>query len=364
MHEALQRALEAVTPVNTSLEAEAQAHLDSLTKPPGSLGRLEELARRIYALQDGGARHPHKDRPFLQVDPARICTIAGDHGVVDQGVSLFPREVTRQMVMNFVAGGAAVNVLSKVAGAELVAVDAGSCGEGYPESPGLVQRKIAPGSEDFTKAPAMSAAQCGQALALGLELAEKAAADGMRTLGMGEMGIGNTTPATALYCALFGLEPLAVAGPGAGLPPEGVRRKAEVVARGLERHRETVASGDPLEILACLGGYEIAALVGLAVGAARHRLLLLVDGFISTAAYAVAWKLCPPVAHCAVFAHVSAEPGHRAALEAMGARPLLDLDMRLGEGTGGALSLMLARSAAAIYNDMATFAEAGVSSGD
>lgn len=364
MSDILREALVAVQSVDRSLEAEAQAHLDSLTKPPGSLGRLEELARRIYVLQGGGRKHPEKQRSLLQVDPARIFTVAGDHGVVAQGISLFPQEVTRQMVGNFVAGGAAVNVLCRTAGAELLAVDAGSCGGAYTESPMLLQRKIAPGSQDFLQGPAMTRGQCEQALELGLELADNAAAEGLRTVGMGEMGIGNTTPATALYCALFGLKPMEVAGPGTGLPPQGVQRKADVVGQALQRHKAVVESGEPLDILACLGGYEIAVLAGLAIGAAKHKLLLLVDGFISGAGYAVAWKLCPGVADCAVFAHVSAEPGHSKALQAMGARPLLDLGMRLGEGTGGALALMLVRSAAAIFNEMATFAEAGVSSSE
>lgn len=364
MNQRIATVVGAVEHIDQKYETEAQKLLDSLTKPQGSLGRLEDLAKRLYAIQKGGAVNPKRPaRRMLQVDPARIHTIAGDHGVVDTGVSLFPKEVTRQMMANFVAGGAGVNVLSRVAGAELIAVDAGSCGGAYPESAQLVQKKVAPGTKNFVEGPAMEIEQCEKALELGMDLADKAAAEGIRSIGMGEMGIGNTTPATALYCAYFGLAPLEVAGPGTGLPPEGVRHKAEVVGTGLELHAGTIAGGDPLEILAALGGYEIAALAGMAIGAARNRMALLVDGFIATSAYATAWKMCPAVADYAFFAHVSAEPGHAKALETMGARPLLDLGMRLGEGTGAAMSLLILRSAAAIFNEMATFEEAGVSEG-
>ncbi len=359
----IHEAIKAVRPVRQELEAEARAHLDTLTKPRGSLGRLEDLAARIYCIQNGGVLDPGRNRRLLSVDPARIHTIAGDHGVVAAGVSLFPQEVTRQMVLNFCAGGAAINVLCRTAGAQLLAVDAGSCGPEYPETAGLVQRKIAPGTENFLEAPAMSTEQCVAAVELGLDLAQAAARDGVRCVGLGEMGIGNTTPAAALYCALFGLTPEQAAGPGTGLPPEGVRRKAEVIGQALQRHAPAVTSGDGLEILAALGGYEIAALAGLSMGAAQHGLLLLVDGFIASAAYAVAWRLCPAVADHAFFAHASAEPGHQAALRAMGAAPLLDLGMRLGEGTGAALALPLLRAAVNVFNDMATFAEAGVSDG-
>jgi nicotinate-nucleotide--dimethylbenzimidazole phosphoribosyltransferase len=356
-------AVNAVRPVRRELEAEARAHLENLTKPRGSLGRLEDLAARIYCIQRGGVPDQNRNRRLLSVDPARIHTIAGDHGVVAAGVSLFPQEVTRQMVLNFCAGGAAINVLCRTAGAQLLAVDAGSRGPEYPETSGLVQRKIAPGTENVLEAPAMNTEQCAAAVELGLDLAEAAAKDGVRCVGLGEMGIGNTTPAAALYCALFGLTPEQVAGPGTGLPPEGVRRKAEIIDQALRYHAPVVASGDGLAILAALGGYEIAALAGLSIGAARHGLLLLVDGFIASAAYAVAWRLCPAVADHAFFAHASAEPGHQAALRAMGADPLLDLGMRLGEGTGAALALPLLRAAVNVFNEMATFSEAGVSDG-
>ncbi len=363
MSERIHDAVRAVRPVRRELEAEARAHLDNLTKPRGSLGRLEDLAARIYCIQEGGLLDQTRDRRLLYVDPARIHTIAGDHGIVAAGVSLFPQEVTRQMVLNFTAGGAAVNVLCRTVGAQLQAVDAGSCGPEYPETAGLMQRKIAPGTNNFLEAPAMSAEQCRAAVELGLDLADTAAEDGVRCVGLGEMGIGNTTPAAALYCALFGMTPEQAAGPGTGLPPEGVRHKAAIINQALQRHAPAIASGDGLEILAALGGYEIGTLTGLSIGAARRRMLLLVDGFIASAAYAVAWRLCPAVADYAFFAHASAEPGHNTALQAMGAAPLLDLGMRLGEGTGAALALPLLRASANVFNDMATFAEAGVSDG-
>ncbi len=359
--QAVHHVCETIRPLEQGLRQEAQQHLDSLTKPQGSLGRLEELACQVYAIQERGEARSNSPRRRLSVDPARIHTVAGDHGVVQAGVSLFPQEVTRQMVLNFVNGGAGINVLCRTAGAQLLAVDAGSCGGGYPEAPGLLQRKVAPGTANFLEGPAMTPEQCAAALQLGFDLAATATQEGIRTLGLGEMGIGNTTPATALYCALFGLEPATVTGPGTGLPPEGVRRKTQVVEHALARHGTVVAGGDPLAILTALGGLEIATLTGLALGAARWRRLLLVDGFITGAAYAVAWRLCPSVADYAVFSHASAEPGHVRALAAMQARPLLDLGLRLGEGTGAALALQIVRSAVNIFNDMATFAEAGVS---
>lgn len=345
--------LAGIAPVDPGLAPAAQARLDNLTKPRGSLGRLEELALRLVCIQGGAAP---------AADPARVYTIAGDHGVAAQGVSRFPQEVTRQMVQNFVNGGAAINALARVNSVDLKVVDAGCLGPDFAPHPSLVRRKVAPGTADLTQGPAMSRDQCLEALLLGASLAETAAAEGFRSLGAGDMGIANTTPSTALYCAFFGLDPREVAGPGTGLAPEGVRRKAEVVRRGLAANAVAVASGDPLRILAALGGLEIAALAGLILGAARWRLAVAVDGFISTAAYAAAWKLAPAAADYAFFSHASAEPGHARVMQALGVRPLLHLDLRLGEGTGSVLALSLLRSACAVYNDMASFAAAGVSS--
>jgi nicotinate-nucleotide--dimethylbenzimidazole phosphoribosyltransferase len=344
--------LSRVTPVDASLAAKAQAHLDDLTKPRGSLGRLEELAQRLFVIQGGQAP---------KADPAVIFTCAGDHGVAAEGVSLYPQEVTRQMVLNFLGNGAAINVLAKQAGADLIVVDAGTAGGSYPEHPRLVQSKVAPGTANMAKGPAMTREQCLKALLLGARLAEDAAARGCRTLGTGDMGIANTTPSTALYCAWLGLAPEAITGPGTGLDADGVSRKAKVVATCLFANKAAVDSGDPLAVLAALGGFEIACLAGLILGAAANKMAVLVDGFISTAACLAATRLAPASADYCFFSHASAEPGYQAVMKALDAKPLLDLGLRLGEGTGAALALMLLRSSAAIFNEMATFSQAGVS---
>lgn len=344
--------LTAITPIDTSLAKPGQARLDDLTKPKGSLGLLEDLALQTYMIQGG---------TLPTADPARCYTVAGDHGVVAEGVSLFPQEVTRQMVLNFVSGGAAINVLTNTAGAEIFVVDAGSCGEGYDEHPKLIQNKIAPGTANMAQGPAMTQDQCLQALLLGVRLADQAKTDGVNTLLTGDMGIGNTTPSTALYCAFLGLEPEAMTGPGTGLDSKGVAGKAQVIAKALTVNGDAVNSGDPLNILAALGGLEIATLAGLILGGAKNHQLVLVDGFISTAAYLAAWKLCPTVADYCVLSHASAEQGHKKAVAAMGLRPLLDLSMRLGEGTGAAMALMVVRAACDIMGKMATFSQAGVS---
>ena len=351
MQEEFKRAVESVRPVDRSLAEAGQAHIDNLTKPKGSLGRLEELALQLYLVQEGAP----------VADPMRIYTVAGDHGVNDEGVSLYPQEVTRQMILNFLNGGAGINVLAGTANAQLYVVDAGSCGGGYDEHPQLIQAKVAPGTANLAKGPAMTREQCLQALLLGISLADRAAADGVRVLGTGDMGISNTTPSTALYCAYLGLAPEAVTGPGTGLDAKGVTSKAEVVGRGLAVNREAVESGDPVAVLAALGGFEIAALAGLILGGAKNRQLVCVDGFISTAAYVAAWKICPDVRDYCVISHASAEPGHAEAVRALGLKPLLDLGFRLGEGTGAACAMYLVRSAADMYNKMATFAAAGVS---
>ncbi|PKN07784.1 MAG: nicotinate-nucleotide--dimethylbenzimidazole phosphoribosyltransferase [Deltaproteobacteria bacterium HGW-Deltaproteobacteria-8] len=356
LHAALAAVIDTIKPVDRALAAPGQAHLDSLTKPQGSLGRLEELALQLYMVQ-GGAKP--------KADLCRVYTVAGDHGVVAEGVSLFPQEVTRQMVMNFVTGGAGINVLARTAGAELFVVDAGCLGGPFDEHPNLIQGKVAPGTANLALGPAMTIEQCTKAVLLGVDLADRALAAGVRVLGTGDMGIGNTTPSTALYCAYLGLDPDSMTGPGTGLDKAGVSHKVEVIKRGLAANAAAVSSATgpdgALKILAALGGYEIACLAGLILGGAKNRQLVCVDGFISTAACVAAWKLCPATADYTVLAHASAEPGHKLALEKMGKAPLLHLGLRLGEGTGAAIAMFLLRSAAAIYNEMASFASAGVS---
>ena len=354
MRAQLDAVLKAISPVDLGLEPAARAHLDNLTKPRGSLGRLEDLAARLVCIQGGGAP---------KADPARIYTVAGDHGVAAEGVSLFPQEVTRQMVLNFVNGGAGINVLCKTSGAQLFVVDAGCLGGPFPDHPALIQGKVAQGTANLAQGPAMTMDQCVQALFLGVSLADRAAAQGVRVLGTGDMGIANTTPSTALYCAYLGLSPREITGPGTGLSKDAVARKAEVIERGLKANAGAVASGDALAILAALGGLEIACLAGLILGGAKNHQVVCVDGFISTAAYAAAWKLCPRVREYCVLSHASAEPGHARAVAGLGLKPVLDLGMRLGEGTGAAMTVFVLRCAADIYNQMASFAEAGVSEG-
>jgi nicotinate-nucleotide--dimethylbenzimidazole phosphoribosyltransferase len=350
----LQSALDRMGPLDPSHFDLAQPRLDSQTKPRGSLGTLERIACRLVALAGGGT-------PCA--DPARVYTCAGDHGVAAQGVSLFPQEVTRQMVENFVHNGAAINVLTRTAGVDLKVVDAGCLGGPFPEHPALIQCKVAPGTRDFTTGPAMTRQQCLAALENGVRLALTARDDGMRTLCTGEMGIANTTPATALFCAYLGLDPGTVTGPGTGLNAEGIRHKIRVIERALALHAPVVAAGDPIDTLACLGGFEIATLAGMLLGGASLGMALVVDGFISASAFAAARAIHPCVAEHAFFAHASAEPGFAAVMGALGGRPLLDLGMRLGEGTGAAMAVFILRCAANLYNDMATFAAAGVNSG-
>lgn len=362
VRDTLAKITNAIKPVDKKYEAQAQARLDNLTKPKDSLGRLEDLARDLYCLRK--THDPDQEKIFLS--PARIYTVAADHGVAAQTgeVSLYPQAVTRQMVQNFLSGGAAVNVLARTCGADLFVVDAGVAGEEFPDTHGLVRAKVAPGTRDLRHEPAMTDEQCALALSLGASLAKEAAEQNVRTLLTGEMGIGNTTASTALFCAYFGLEPEAISGPGTGLDQEGVSRKAKAVAQALKIHEAVVASQDPAAILAALGGLEIATLAGLILGGAAQGQAVIIDGFIATAACAAAWKIAPQVKDYCFFAHASAEPGHAKALKAMGAKPLLDLGLRLGEGTGAALALTLLRSAGSIFNDMATFGDAGVSTAE
>lgn len=348
---ALAAACNAVRPLDPLRLAEARTHLDNLTKPLGSLGRLEELAQKLFAVQESAP---------LTARPARMLTIAADHGVVEEGVACCPKELTALMVRNFLNKGAGINCLCAEAGAELIVVDAGVDADPFPEHPLLVRARIARGTANMAKGPAMTVEQCQKALELGLRLADEAAAQGVRVLGTGEMGIGNTTASSALFCAYCGFSPAEVTGMGAGVPKAGLEHKAKVIATALGVNAGAVNSGDPVAIMAAVGGLEIAALAGVILGGAANRLMVMIDGFISTAAYAAAWKLAPAVADYCVFCHGSAEAGHRRVLEHLNQRPLLDLDMRLGEGTGAALGFYLLACAARVYNDMATFESAGI----
>lgn len=354
MQQAFTTICQSVFPVNDTLGIAAQAHLDNLTKPQGSLGRLEELAVRLYCIADGV-------RP-LTVDPAVMFTVAGDHGVVQENIAIFPQAVTRQMVQNFLQQGAGINVLSRVAGIDMRVVDAGCAGGSFAAHPMLLDCRLGDGTANLARQAAMSRETCLQGLLHGVALADTAAEAGKRCVGVGEMGIGNTTPATALYCALLNLQPEVMTGPGAGADSKMINHKIQVIKTALNLHAAAIEAGDPLDIIAALGGFEIVVMAGIMLGAARKRLPIVVDGFISTAAYVVARALCPAVAGYAFLSHASAEPGYVRALAALHTgRPLLHLDLRLGEGTGAALAIPLLRASAAIFNEMATFDQANVS---
>lgn len=345
----LKQTLESVRPADRSLAPAIQAHLDDLTKPQGSLGRLEEIAMR-YGLATGTTRPgPAK---------CRIYCFAGDHGVADEGVSAFPKEVTPQMVFNMLSGGAAVNVFSRHVGAELKIVDMGVDTE-FVDAPGLLRHKVARGTANLAQGPAMTLAQTTQALETGIALAAQAADDGVTLLGTGEMGIANTTPATALFAAFLGLAPADITGRGTGVDDARLKHKIAVIEKGLAVNRAALT--DPLATLAALGGFEIAGITGLVLGAAARKIPVVVDGFISTAGALAAIKLKPAAADYLFFSHLSEEAGHRVIMKTLGIKPILDLGMRLGEGTGAALAMTLINAALKMSTEMATFSSARVS---
>jgi nicotinate-nucleotide--dimethylbenzimidazole phosphoribosyltransferase len=320
-----------------------------LTKPPGSLGRLEELSIRLAAMTG------RLDPPL---DQAVVFTLAGDHGVVEEGVSAYPQEVTAQMVLNFLGGGAAVNVLARELGARVVVADLGVAAD-LPSHPALRSIKIRPGTANITRGPAMSLEEAAAALAAGRRLVQDEAAAGLDVALTGDMGIANTTASACLVCHFTGLDAAQVVGRGTGVDDAGLARKVAAVRRALEVNAE--AAAEPLGALAALGGLEIAGLVGVILEAASLRRPVIIDGFISTAAALAAAAVAPGCRDYMVAAHRSQELGHTAALAGLGLRPLLDLDLRLGEGTGALLALPILRAAVRILNEMATFEEAGVS---
>jgi nicotinate-nucleotide--dimethylbenzimidazole phosphoribosyltransferase len=345
----LQRLLDSIAAPDGAAGEEAQRRLDQLTKPRGSLGRLEELARRLAEIT--GACPP----PLTH---AVIFTLAGDHGVADEGVSAYPQVVTAQMVETFLRGGAAVNVLARHVGARVVIADLGVAGP-LPAHPGLDGCRIASGTRNMTRGPAMTRDQAVAGIEAGIALVERERGRGLDLIGTGEMGIGNTTAASAMVAALTGASPAEVTGPGTGVTPEGLARKQRAVARALAANRPD--PGDGVGVLSGLGGFEIAGLAGVVLAGAAHRIPVIVDGFIATAAALAAVRIRPEARHVLLASHRSAEPGHGRALAALGLEPYLDLGMRLGEGTGAALGIGLARAAGRILTEMATFKSAGVS---
>lgn len=332
----------------TDIADQVRAHWNALTKPRGSLGRLETEVLRLAQIQGD---------PKPRVHRAAVYVFCGDHGITEENVSAYPQAVTREMMKNFVAGGAAINVLCRRGAMETVVVDAGVCGE---KIEGVLDRRIAQGTRNFLKRPAMDEAQVRAAMEAGIELSQDAARR-FDVVGLGEMGIGNSTSASALLSAFLGIHPENSAGRGAGLDDGGLAHKRSVVTEALSRHAAYVQQTKPIEILALFGGFEIAMMAGFILGAASRRLPVVVDGFICGAAFLAAWKLCPRLLDFVIFAHRSAEPGHTLLLDSLGRKPLLDLELRLGEGTGAAMAIALLRSAVYLYREMATFSQASVS---
>lgn len=338
-----------VREIDGAMRAAASARQLQLTKPLGSLGQLEDLAVRLAELQ--GAENPTVDR-------VSIVVFAADHGIAAEGVSLFPQSVTVEMIRNFARGGAAISVAARQLGAELEVVDVGAAVDpGLLD--GVVSARLGCGTANFLHQPAMDEKQLTGALAAGRDAVLRAAERRAQLFIGGEMGIANTTAATAVACALLDADPGELAGPGTGLDSAGVSRKAELIHLALQRHRTSFT--DSWHVLRCVGGFEIAALAGAYIACAQCGVPALVDGYITSAAALAALCLQPDIAPWLFYAHTSAEPGHARILHALGAKPLLNMGMRLGEGSGAALAVPILRMACALHNEMATFAEAGVS---
>lgn len=338
-----------IQPVDVTLRGKAQARLDRLTKPLGSLGRLEELAASYVAIT-GELK--------LNVPRGVVFTFAADHGVTLEGVSAYPREVTPQMVLNFLRGGAGVNVLAKHAGVDVRVVDIGVDYE-FGAVPGLLARKVMKGTNNLAVESAMTRSQAEQAVMIGVELATEVVREGIGLIGTGEMGIGNTTPSAAITAAMTGRPVADVTGCGTGIDESGRRHKIAVIERAFDLHRPDMM--DPLDVLTKVGGLEIAGLSGLILGAAAARVPVVLDGFIAGAAALIAVGLQPLCREYLIASHRSVEQGHRVVLDHLRLKPLLDLDLRLGEGTGACLGMDLVCAAIKIYTEMATFDEAGVS---
>jgi nicotinate-nucleotide--dimethylbenzimidazole phosphoribosyltransferase len=347
----LEETLEAIAPPDEVAAAEAGRRLDSLTKPRGSLGYLEEIVRRYAAIRhDAGAR----------MDDGALCVFVADHGVAEEGVSAYPQAVTAEMLRNIAGGGAAVSVLARRFGYRLWIADVGvAVDTSAGRLPGVLYRRIGAGTRNLARETAMSVAQARAAVEVGVEVAREAIGAGATLLGIGEMGIANSTSAAALLAAFTGLAPARLAGRGTGIDDLGLERKVAVIERALKLHR--AAMQNPLAALSALGGFEIAAMAGVCLGGAALKVPVVVDGFIATAAAVAAERMNPGLFAHQFFGHRSIEGGHALVLERLGVRPIVDLGMRLGEGTGAALAMSVIGSALALFHEMATFESAGVS---
>ena len=349
MAEKINRVLKAIRPLDETAMAAAHVRQDTLTKPQGSLGRLEDLSIQLAGIQG---------KPIPQIKTKAIITMAGDHGVVAEKVGNWPQEVTAQMVRNFLRRGAGINVLARQVGARVVVVDMGVATELKPH-PELLSRKIAFGTRNIALGPAMTREQAVDSVETGIDIIDAEVAKGLDIVGTGDMGIGNTTASSAVCAAITGEAAEKVTGRGTGIDDKQLEHKISVVRRALEVNHPDPK--DPIDVLSRVGGFEIGGLAGVMLGAAAHRIPVVIDGFISGAAALIATSLVPQLKDYLISAHVSAEAGHRLLLKHLGLTPLLDLRMRLGEGTGAALGIFLAEAATRILAEMATFAEASVS---
>jgi nicotinate-nucleotide--dimethylbenzimidazole phosphoribosyltransferase len=346
----LQSILSNITNTNGKFAEQAQDRLDNLTKPQGSLGRLEEFAKQLVAISE-------KEMPEL--DKKVVFTFAGDHGVAEEGVSAFPKEVTPQMVLNFIHGGAGINALAGHAGADVVVVDIGVDHDfGDLKKDGFVSRKVISGTKNMRKGPAMTRDEAEKCIQVGIELANEYAKKGYQIFGTGEMGIANTTPSSAITSVITGKSVEDITGRGTGINDDAWKNKVQVIKDSIEINKPD--SSDPIDLLAKLGGAEIAGIAGLVIGAAANKVPVVVDGFISTAGALIAYLIEPKTKDYMFAAHMSQEIGHKSILGKIGLRPIMDLDMRLGEGTGAALAMLVIEAGLKIYKEMATFAEAEV----
>jgi nicotinate-nucleotide--dimethylbenzimidazole phosphoribosyltransferase len=347
----IEELIQGIKPASEEWRQKARQRLDTLTKPLGSLGRLEDIGAQVVAIRGEHLRESLSKAVYV---------FAADHGVTEEGISAYPREVTRQMVLNFLSDGAAINVLARQHQAVLHVVDVGVDWDFGP-IPGLLHHKVRGGTRNMLREAAMSEEEVEKALRIGYQLGCEAAAAGHTMIAIGEMGIGNTTAASAVTCALTGSVAKAATGRGTGVEPIAYEKKVRVVEAAIRKHCNSPTSLQPVEILRCVGGLEIAAMTGMVLAAARHRVVVLLDGFISTAAATLAVGMAPKARDYLIAGHCSAEPGHKILLDHLQLTPVLSLAMRLGEGTGAVLAMPIIESALALYQQMATFSSAGVS---
>lgn len=345
----IQQVIADIKPLDEKVMAVARMRQDSLTKPQGSLGQLESLSIQVAGI---------KGNPRPQIIHKVIFTLAGDHGVTQEGVSAYPSEVTPQMVYNFLRGGAGINVLARHVGARVVVADLGvaSVLERHPD---LKDKKVAMGTQNMVKGPAMSREEAIRSIESGIELLEEELAKGIDILGTGDMGIGNTTPSSAITAAITGYDVATVTGRGTGLDDKAWSQKVEVIKKALDLNQPDPK--DAIDVLAKVGGFEIGGIAGVILAGARYRIPVVIDGFISGAAALIATSLSPQVKPHLIASHQSVEQGHKVILDFLGLKPLLNLDLRLGEGTGAALGIFLVEAGLRILHEMATFADAGVS---